>query len=427
MTIFITPSLATTTYASRLQRVKSPGGIEAWLLEDHTLPVLWTSFCFRGGAAFDPEGKPGAAALLGSMLTESVGDLDAGGFQRRLDEKAIHLSFRVGRETLHGSLRTLTQNVDEAFDLLGMAVSDPAFQQLDFERTHARHAASLRMGMAQPDRVAHQVFDAIAFAGHPFSRPASGCYETIGSVELSDVVALHSRMIARHNLEIVAVGALGADAFVAALDRAFSQLPVSAEASVLPAPFLSLGEEVLTHLDSPQSTMIFGRPCISVDDPDFMAAKVVNHCLGGGTFSSRLFTELREKRGLCYSIQTGLDATRNVSRLIGYTSTRNDRLYEALDVIRSEFAHLVSNKISAEEVEMAKSYLMGSFALQLDTSSAIAETLLSTKVEGLQPDFIDERNARIASVTRDTVADAVDRLIGDGALLVSIAGNPATH
>jgi zinc protease len=184
---------------------------------------------------------------------------------------------------------------------------------------------------------------------------------------------------------------------------------------------------VLTHLDSPQSTMIFGRPCISVDDPDFMAAEVVNHCLGGGTFTSRLFTELREKRGLCYSIQTSLDATRNVSRLIGYTSTRNDRLYEALDVIRSEFARLVSNKISAEEVEMAKSYLMGSFALQLRTSSVIAETLLSTKVEGFQPDFIDERNARIASVTRDTVADAVDRLIGDGALLVSIAGNPATH
>ncbi|MBY3068540.1 insulinase family protein [Rhizobium laguerreae] len=424
MTIFINPSPATTTYASRLQRVKSPGGIEAWLLEDHTLPVLWTSFCFRSGAAFDPEGKPGAAALLGSMLTESVGDLDAGGFQRRLDEKAIHLSFGAGRDALHGSMTTLTQNVDESF---GMAVSDPVFQQRDFERTHARAAAYLRMGMARPDKVARHVFDAIAFAGHPFSRPASGHYETIGSVELSDVVALHSRMIARQNLEIVAVGALGADAFAAALDRAFSRLPVSAEASVLPAPFLGLGEEVLTHLDSPQSTMFFGRPGISVDDPDFMAAKIVNHCLGGRTFTSRLFTELREKRGLCYSIGTSLDASRNVSRLIGSTSTRSDRLYEALDVIRSQFAHLVSNKISAEEVEMAKSYLTGSFALQLNTSSAIAQTLLSTKVEGLQPDFIDERNARIASVTRDAVADAVDRLIGDGALLVSIAGNPTTH
>lgn len=424
MTICITPPVSATNYASRLQRVKSPGGIEAWLLEDHTLPALWTSFCFRGGAAFDPEGKAGTASLLAAMLTESVGDLDAQAFQRRLGEKAINLSFNTRRDALHGSLRTLTPNVQDAFDLLGMALSETAFRPDDFERMHSMRTADLRMDLTQPGEVAGQAFDAIACAGHTFSRQPLGRYETIHHVALADVVAMHPRLIARNQLEIVAVGALDATAFADVLDRAFARLPVSDEAPLTPAPFLGLGEQVLSHLDGPQSTMIFGRPAIAVDDPDFMASRVVDFCFGGGSFSSRLYAELREKRGLCYSVGTRLDVSRNVSRLIGHTSTRNDRLYEALDVIRSELARLVRDKISADDVEMAKTYLMGSFSLMLDTSEAIADTLLSAKVERFEPSFIDTRNARIAAVTQDRVADAIDRMMGDGSLLVSIAGDP---
>ncbi len=224
---------------------------------------------------------------------------------------------------------------------------------------------------------------------------------------------------------MAAVGAIDAATLAAKLDLVFGALPARAQLEDVPAAAMrGLGETVVEDIDIPQTTIRFARPGLARQDPDFMAATVVNHVLGGGAFTARLFREVREKRGLAYSVYSHLQTLARSALIMGATSTKNERASESLSVIRHEIADLSANGPTAEELAQAKKYLVGSYALQFDTSTKIASQLVHLRNEGFDVTWLDDRNRRVEAVTTEDAARVARRLFGDGALLVAAAGRP---
>ncbi|MGC1350274.1 MAG: pitrilysin family protein [Xanthobacteraceae bacterium] len=417
--LFAAPALATT-----IERVVSPGGIEAWLVHEPAVPMIAVDFAFGGGAAQDPAGKAGTANLVASLLDEGAGDLDSKTFHARLERKAIELGFQAERDTLRGTLRTLTENRDEAFDYLRLALTKPRFEDTDVEIIRAQILSNLRRATTSPTDIASLRWWQTAFADHPYGRPVNGSLESVPTVTADDLKDYTRRVLARANLKIAVVGDIDAEAVKAMLDRVFGALPAEPDlkpvANVAPR---GLGRRIVVKLDVPQAVVTFGGAGIARKDPDFMAAYIVNHILGGGAFSSRLYQEVREKRGLAYSVYDSLVWLNHSALFLGGTATRADRAGETLDVIDKEIRRLAESGPTADELGKAKAYLNGSFALNLDTSSKIAALLVQLQLDGLGIDYFTRRPQMINAVTLDDAKRVAKRLL-DGGMLVTVAGRP---
>ncbi len=411
--------------AERVQHVTSPGGIAAWLVEDYAVPLVAMEFSFAGGAAQDPAGKAGAGALLGGLLDEGAGDLDAEAFHRALDDHAIRMSFNVDRDEFGGHMQTLSRHVGKAFELLALAVNAPRFDQAPLERVRGQLNAMLKRESKEPNSMAAQAWRRAAWPDHPYSRSPRGELGEIEAVTRDDLVALHRKLLARDTLKISVVGAINAQSLAAHLDAVFAGLPASAGlAPIPPIEVGGLGRRIVVDFDVPQANIRFGRPGIARADRDYIAAMVVNHILGGGSFTSRLFQEVREKRGLTYSVYSTLGTAEFSPTLIGATSTKNERAGESLSVIEAECARLANEGPTADELDKAKKFITGSYALRFDTSTKIAGHLLQLQREGFDASYLDRRNAEVEAVTLDDAKRVARRLIGDASLLVVVVGRP---
>ncbi len=412
--------------SSRIRRLITPKGLEAWLIEEHAAPLVAVEFSFDGGAAQDPDGLAGAANLMARLLDEGAGPYDSTAFQEQLDEFAVEMSFGAGRDRIEGSLKTLVRHQDEAFRLLKLALTEPRFDADSVQRVKAQVLAGLKRAVNDPGARSAEAWYAAAFAGHPYARPVAG---TMASVERADAAVIRplaQSLLARRGLKISIVGAIGPEAATAMVDAVFGALP---EGDPLPdvkqTTVSGLGSVEVIDLDIPQSTIRFGLPGLLRTDDDFVPATVLNHILGGGAFTSRLWQEVREKRGLAYSVNSGLHPFRRAGILHGGTATKNDRAREALDVIREEFARMAADGPTDDELDKAKRYLIGSYALRFDTSPKIARQLDGMQVDDLGIDYADRRNALFAAVTMEDMRRVSKLLLSDGRMLVTVAGRPA--
>ena len=413
--------------AVNVREIVSPGGVKAWLVEDYAVPIVSVELAFRGGATQDPKGRDGAATILSGLLDEGAGDLDSQAFHRALDEKAIEIGFHADADKVGGRVRTLSKHLDRAGALLALALNAPRFDEEPFERVREQVKAHLRHEINDPGTVAWRGFRARVFKGHPYENPSDGSPETLDALERADMGRLHRRLMARDQLFVGVVGAIDAERAGRLLDEAFAHLPAKAGLDpVGPAPFLGLGSEEVIDLDVPQTTIRFGRPGPSRRDEHYIPAFVLAHILGGGTgLSSRLFREVREKRGLAYTAYAGLATQDHASYLTGGTTTKNERARESLDVIRAEILDMAKNAVTEEELEKGKRYLIGSYPLRFDTSTKIAGQLVQMQLDGYGREWLVERNERIRAVTRADARRAAEALFGDGSLSVVMVGRPA--
>jgi len=423
MTALVTAE--TPSRSASVQKVVSKGGIEAWLVEDYAVPLVALECAFKGGAAQDPEGKPGAMTLLAGLLDEGAGSLDAAAFHQALDEDAIELSFSADRDVTTGRMQTLARNVPRAFELLRLAVNEARLDAEPFERVTGQMMASLKREANDPDYAAGRTFRALSYPGHPYGLPVRGDLTSLPSLTRGDLVETGRRVLARDGLKIAVVGAIDAASLGTYLDDVFGALPAKGDRLVIPdVVFSGEGRRQVVDLDIPQSNIRFGRQGIARKDDDFIAASVVNHILGGGIFSARLFREVREKRGLAYSVYSQLVTFDHAAMMSGGTSTKNERVVESLDVIQEQIRDLADAGPTEEELDKARKYLIGSYALRFDTSTKIAAHLVHLQTEGFDVDYLDARNKLIAGVTMEDAKRVAKRLFGDGSLLVVIAGRP---
>lgn len=416
---FAAPARATT-----IERVVSPGGIEAWLVQERAVPLIAVDLAFTGGAAQDPPGKAGTAALTASLLDAGAGDLDSTAFSDRLERKAIQMSFSAQRDTLHGTMRTLTENRDDAFELLRLAVTAPRFDAKEVEISRAQILSLLRRETTSPADIASRRWWETAFEGHPYGRPVNGTPETVSNISIPDLKSYAQRIIARQALKIAVVGDIDAETLKVLLDRTFGALPEKPDlypvANVAPR---GLGRRIEVSLDVPQTVVDFGGPGIARQDPDFMAAYLINHILGGGSTDSRLYQEVREKRGLAYSVSDNLVWLDHAAVLLGGTATRADRAGETVDLIEKEIHRFAEDGPTAGELLEAKRHLIGAFALNLDSSTKIAALLVQLQLDGFGTDYFSRRSAMIEAVTLDDAHRVAKRLLDKG-LLVTVVGKP---
>ena len=407
-----------------IEEIETPGGIDAWLVEDHSIPFMALELRFRGGTSLDRDEALGATNLMVGLLEEGAGDLDARAFARSLESKAASISFDSSDDDVSISARFLTENRDEAVALLKLALTQPRFDADAIERVRQQVLSGLRSDAQDPNDIAGRTFRELAYGDHPYARPGKGTLESVAALTRDDLIAAHKGAFARDRLYVGAVGDITADELSALLDDLLGDLPATGTPIPGPATVTLNGGVTVVPYDTPQSVALFGQTGIDRDDEDFFPAFVMNHILGGGGFESRLMTEVREKRGLTYGVYSYLLPKDLASVYMGSVASANDRVAEAVEVITAEWARMADGGVTAEELEAAKTYLTGAYPLRFDGHGRIASIMTGMQMQGLGVDYIDTRNDKVNAVTVDDIARVADRLLQPDQLNFVVVGQP---
>jgi len=407
----------------KIQSVRSAGGIEAWLVEEHGLPLLTMQYAFMGGASQDPVDKAGVANFLSAMLDEGAGDLSSQVFQEEVERIAAKIRFNAGRDGFNGNFQTLTENRDKATKLLALALTKPRFDPDATDRIRQQILASIQFDSKDPDKVADHAWYAAAYPGHPYGNPVSGTLSSVTSISPADLEGFRSRLFARDNLKVAVVGDIDAKTLGVLLDTVFGDLPANSRRFPVEVMEPKSGPlHSLIEMDIPQSVAQFGQAGIGRKDPDFMAAYILNYIIGAGGFSSRLMEEVREKRGLCYSVYSYINPMQRSSVYLGGVATKTDSMDQSLEVIRGVLTDIVENGPTELELAEAKQYLTGSYALGFTSSSAISGQLLGLLLHDMPIDYVDTRNQQVNAVTLADVRRVAKQLLKPSRLIVTVVG-----
>jgi zinc protease len=418
--------LARPAGAVTVERVVSPKGVEAWLVQDHTNPIISMEIAFRGGADLDPADKSGLANMVSGLLDEGAGPYDSLTFQQKLEDLAINLSFDAGKDHFRGHLKTLTENRDIAFELFRLALSQPRFDKEPVERIRSQILTGLMRELQDPQTVATRAWYRAMFAGHPYANPVHGTPETVKAVQVGDLRAFVKANLARDRLLVSVVGDVTPDQLGPLLDATFGPLPAKAGPVAVPETVpQATGKLTVIEKNNPQSVAVFGEAGLKRSDPDWYAAYVMNYILGGGGFSSRLTEEVREKRGLAYSVYSYLSPLDHAGLIVGGVATENSRLAESVRLIREEWRRMQDSGPTDKELADAKTYLTGSFPLQMDSTGSIAGLVVQMQIDNLGIDYLDRRNALIEGVTMDHLKAVAARLLDPEKLTFVVVGKPA--
>jgi len=298
------------------------------------------------------------------------------------------------------------------------------FDTEPFERAKRELAVSLKQGEANPRMVASRTMDQTLIPDHPYARQATP--ETAARVSLADAKVMKQALMTRDRLLVVVVGDITADELKPKLDEVFGGLPTGVplpplmDAVARPAP----AEPVVKALPQPQTLIMFSGPGVRRADPDFFAAYLLNYILGGGGVSSRLSDDLRERRGLTYGVATGFSVQSGFPRWTGSTAIPNDKAGEAMALIRENIGRLGREGPTQQELDDAKAYVTGAFALAFDTNAKIARNLLGFRQDDLGADYINRRNAIVEAVTLDDVKRVAARYMNPEDFTFVMVGQP---
>ncbi|MBC8131070.1 MAG: insulinase family protein [Rhizobiaceae bacterium] len=422
MALTVSLSFAAPAAAVEIQEVTSPGGIRALLVEDYTNPLIAVNFAFKGaGTTADAPGKEGTGNLLTGLLDEGAGEIESLAFQEKLDELGVSLSYDASYDNFTGSFRTLVENEAEAFELLRLSINAPRLDEEPVARIRAQIETGIVASENDPGELASKAWRRTVFPGHPYSRPSEGTVDTLKSVTREDLESFRAKGFGKDNLVVGVVGAIDAEALGAELDAVFGALPAEADLAVVPEASPVTGKTEAVTLDVPQTTIQFALPGIKREDDDFFAAYLVNHVLGGGSFSSRLYQEIREKRGLAYGANSFLASYDHSAVLGASTATRADKAQESIDIIRAEMKRMANEGPTEDELAKAKAYVKGAYAIQnLSSSLSIASTLVGIQLDDLGIDYIDERQRLIDAVTMDDVRRIAGRLLSVDPTVITV-------
>ena len=413
--------------AVEVQRVASPGGIEAWLVEEHGIPFLSLRFAFRGGAALDPDDKQGLAQFVSGMLNEGAGDMDALAYQKAIEDNAIGLGFDAGLDEFAGTLRTLTARRDRAFELLALALTVPRFDAAPLERVRAQLISGLEREAKNPNAVAQRLWHSAVFGDHPYSRSPGGTIAGVEALTADDLHGFVRDRMTRESLIIGVAGDIDAATLGQLLDRTFGALPATGPSfAIADAIPQASGALLVERMPQPQSVVMWGQRGLMRDDPDYYAAYVMNHILGGGGFSSRLTEEVREKRGLAYGVYSYLAPREHAALYLGGVATQNERVAESIEVIRAEFARMRDDGVGEAELADAITYLTGSFPLRLNSNAEIASMLVGMQIAKLGIDYLERRQGLIESITREDISRVAGALIDPDSFTIVVVGDPVS-
>lgn len=407
-----------------IQTVTSPGGIKAWLIEDHNIPFTALEIRFRGGQSLDEPGKRGAVNLMAALIEEGTGDLDSPGFAKARDSLAASFSFNSDDDAVSVSARFLTENRDQAIDLLRRALVEPSFPEEAVERVRGQVLANIRSTEKDPGDLAGRKLRELTFGTHPYATLGDGTVESVTALTRDDIVAAHKATLARDRVYVAAAGDISATDLGVILDQLLAGLPETGDPIPERAPYDLTGGVTVVDFPGPQATVLFAHQGMKRDDPDFFAASILNEIVGGGRFSARLMTEVREKRGLTYGIGSYLVGYDLAELYMGQFATANGTAAEAIEVVGNEWKRLAEEGVTEDEVAKAKTYMTGSYPLRFDSNGAIANILVGMQMIGLSADYPKTRNDKVNAVTMEDLQRVAKRIYRPDDLRFIVVGQP---
>ena len=407
-----------------IQEVTSPGGITAWLVEDHNIPFTALEIQFKGGSSLEAPDKRGVVNLMTATLEEGAGAMDSKAFAEAREALAAGITFKSNADSVGVSAKFLTENRDQVIDLMREALINPRFDQDAVDRVREQVLSNLRANEKDPGTLASEKFDALAFGDHPYATTADGTIETVMKLTRDDVTSAHKAALARDRVFVAASGDITAEELGKLLDHLLGDLPATGAPQPATAPWLLPPGVTVVDFPTPQSTVFFGELGIPRDDPDFFPAFILNEVIGGGRFTARLMTEVREKRGLTYGIGTYLVNMEHADMLLGQFSASNDKVAEAIKVVQEEWGRVVREGVTPEELEATKTYLTGSYPLRFDGNGPIASILVGMQMDAMPIDYAATRNAKIDAVTMEDIKRVAARLFKPEALHFVVVGQP---
>ncbi|MEM0976454.1 MAG: pitrilysin family protein [Pseudomonadota bacterium] len=407
-----------------VKTVTSEEGITAWLVEEPLIPFVAINIAFRGGTTLDAPGKFGSVEFMMSMLEEGTGDLDAVGFQKAQDSIGARFGFGSSQDSVEITARILTENRDASIDLLHRAIVEPSFPQDAFDRVKAQLESGYRSDLEDPTEIASAAINALAFPDHPYGKPLQGRLDELQMLSREDLIAAHQGAIAEDRLMVSVVGDITEAELGPLLDTLFDGLPETGAKLPDPAEFALEGGVTAIDFDSPQSIAIFMQEGLSFDDPDFFPAFVMNRVLGGGGLTSRLATEIREKRGLTYGVGSYIAQRDYANIYAGSVASANEDIAKAIELVRAEWTRMADGGLTPEELDAAQRFITGSYALRFDGNGRIANVLTGMQLNGLPVSYMETRNERVNAVTLEDVSRVAAGLLRTEDLHFVVVGMP---
>lgn len=409
-----------------IQEVSTKSGITAWLVEDHSLPIISLKFSFRGaGSIQNSEDKQGLARLLSNTMDEGAGDLTSQEFQKQLSDHSITLNFTSNRDNFGGQVKTLSRNKDKAFSLLKLALNEPRFDAEPLERMTQANLSRIKRSIGQPDWINARIFNDVAFGGHPYALNSGGTLTTLTTITADDLKTYKNNWLTQDRLVIAATGNITKKELVKIIDNVFSALPKSGlENKIQQGSLQNKGKTYLFEKDIPQTIITAALPSIDKNHTDYDNLQLLNYIYGGGGFGSRLMEEAREKRGLTYGIYSQIAAQDYLSTLNISTSTQNKSVGEMLDIIKAQMNLLRDTDITAQELTDAKSYIIGSMPLSLSSTDKVSGILLGLQLDNRPIDYLDTYQNRIEGVTIEDLKRLSNEILNPQELLTILVGKP---
>ncbi len=411
--------------ALEVHQLTTPKGIKVWFAPDKTVPVISMGYSFdNAGSAHEPDGKEGLAMMTAALLTEGAGKLDANALSEKLAELAVGIGFSADTDYFRGSFKTTLRTKKEAIVLLKDVLYKALLPKDRLEILRQQALSGLQASLKQPNYILGKMGRETLYAGHPYSRSAEGTLESLKSISREDTQKFLKKNLGRSNLRVAVCGNLSKDEVIAMVDSVFADLPQ--KAMVKPLPTLEVpysGKTLVTVKNIPQSVCLFYHPGLNVDHKNYMMLNLIVDILGGG-FESRLSQEVREKKGLAYTVNTFLSIKKNVASLGGFVGTENAKIEEALTIIRKEYAKLASFGVTEKELKEAKQAAIGSYILRLSSTSAIASQLLTYQEINYPASYVNERSSKINAIKLSAVNAFIQDFFNPQKLTFFVVGNP---
>ena len=408
----------------RIEQFVTPGGISVWLVNEPSIPILSLQAAWPGGSASDPEGFEGLARAVAWMMNEGAGDLDALAFQTRMEDLNMSFGCSPGRDWTSCSARMLTRNADDAMALVALALNDPRFDADPLGRFQRETRVQVERQATNPGFLARDALETQLYPDHPYARDMSA--QSIGALTPALVRNHQQRIMTREGLLVTAVGAITPQELAPLIDDAFAGLPESSDLPDLEP--VTLGDPpaapLTIDLEQPQSLVMFMASGLQRSHPDFFAAYVLNHILGGGGLDSRLMKELREKRGLTYGISTGLEFGGQLAAWQGAGQTKNESAGTFVELTQAELRAMARDGVTQEELDRAKAFLTGAYPLGFDSNAKIASNMMSVRQQKLGVDYFDRRNAAIEAVDLNEVNRVAAEWLAPGRFSFAVVGQP---
>ncbi len=407
-----------------IQEVKSESGITAWLVQDPSIPIIAMEFAFLdAGAKLDPKDKQGLARLLSNTMDEGAGKMDSQAFQKALRDNSITLRFSSGRDHFNGSLKTLSENKDTAFNLLKLALNQPRFDENAIDRMRAANVSRIKNSASDPRWIAARLQNDVIYEGHPYALNSGGTISSLNAITREDLKARH-KTLGKNALVVGVSGDISAEELKTRLDAVFGSLPNAETQNVEQHDLQNKGAVYVYEKDIPQTVVTIAQDGISRSNKKYYSAKLMNFILGESGFGSRLMEEIREKRGLTYGIYSYFQDYDAVDTLNISTSTANENVNTMIDLIKAEWVRMQGEPVSAEELADAKSYIIGSLPLSLTSTGSIAATVLSMQIDDLPIDYLDKRAEKFNAVSIDDVQKIAKNLLNSDDFTIVLVGQP---